>query len=100
MSVMFTHMVLFRFPDDETAEAVVAKVHDLAAAIADVAELVIGRDEARQARSYDVGLLMRFTDRAAFERYCDHPLHVEAADWIDGVATEAVSVDWDDPAGT
>ena len=55
-----------------------------------------GRDQMGSDRSFDVGMLMRFADRDAFEAYNTHPVHVEAATWIDEVATEAIAVDWID----
>jgi hypothetical protein len=91
---MFTHMVLFRFPDEATCGAVIARVRALAEEIEEVEDLVVGRDEARSDRSYDVGMVMRFADRAAFDRYNAHPAHVPVAAWIDGVATDAVAVDF------
>ena len=93
---MFNHMVLFRFGDDDTADAVVRRVRELAATIDEVADLVIGRDELGSPRSFDVGMLMRFSHAGAFARYNAHPDHVDAAAWIDGVAAEAVAVDWTD----
>lgn len=91
---MFTHMVMFRFPDDEVAAAVIERLHELADTLPQVEELIVGRDQMRADRSFDVGMLMRFADREAFEAYEAHPVHVEAATWIDDVATEAVAVDW------
>ena len=91
---MFTHMVMFRFPDDEVAAAVIERLHELADTLPQVEELIVGRDQMHSKRSFDVGMLMRFADREAFEAYEAHPVHVEAATWIDDVATEAVAVDW------
>ena len=91
---MFTHMVMFRFPDDEVAAAVIERLHELADTLPQVEELIVGRDQMRADRSFDGGMLMRFADREAFEAYEAHPVHVEAATWIDDVATEAVAVDW------
>ena len=93
---MFNHMVMFRFPDDDTAVAVIDKLHELADTLSQVEELVAGRDQMGSDRSFDVGMLMRFADRDAFEAYNTHPVHVEAATWIDEVATEAIAVDWID----
>lgn len=91
---MFNHMVVFRFPDDEVAAAVIERLHELADRLPHVEELIVGRDQLHSERSFDVGMLMRFADREAFEAYEVHPVHVEAATWIDDVATEAVAVDW------
>lgn len=93
---MFTHMVMFTFPDEEVAAAVVDRIRGLADSLPQVQDLVIGCDELRSDRSYDVGMLMRFADREAFEAYNADPVHVEAAAWIDGVAVDAVAVDWTD----
>ncbi len=91
---MFNHMVMFRFPDDEVAAAVIERLHELADRLPQVEELIVGRDQLHSERSFDVGMLMRFADRETFEAYEVHPVHVEAATWIDDVATEAVAVDW------
>ena len=93
---MFHHMVMFTFPDEEVAAAVEELLEGLADALPQVQDLVIGRDELRSARSFDVGMLMTFADREAFESYDADPVHRDAARWIDGVSTAAIAVDWED----
>lgn len=93
---MFHHMVMFRFPDAATADEVVAKLHELAEEIDEVAGLKAGRDVIGDTRSFDVGMLMTFDDAEAFQRYNAHPKHVPVAAWIDGAATDVAAVDWED----
>ncbi len=93
---MFHHMVMFTFPDEGVAAAVEELLEGLADALPQLQDLVIGRDELRSARSFDVGMLMTFADREAFESYDADPVHRDAARWIDGVATAAIAVDWED----
>lgn len=45
-------------------------------------------------RGYSHGCLGRFEDKAAFQRYWDHPAHVAFADALEDICTERFALDY------
>jgi len=77
---MLRHVVLLRFRPDapaDTAPRAVEALKTLPARIPEIRAYQPGLDVVREARSYDVGLIGDFDDRAALARYLAHPAHVE-----------------------
>jgi hypothetical protein len=60
-----------------------------------IAELHVGEDVVRSARSYDTGLLVSFRDRAALEAYQTDPRHVPVAELGRANCDHVVTVDFE-----
>jgi hypothetical protein len=60
-----------------------------------IVDLKVGEDVVRSARSYDTGLSVTFTDRAALDTYAKDPRHVPVAQFGAGIAEHVVSCDFE-----
>ena len=91
------HLVSFQYkPDcDEQARnehrARLAALKD----IDGVTSLKVGGDVVRSPRSYDTGLAITFTDRAALDAYQKHPRHVPVAQFGVSLCEHIVAVDFE-----
>ena len=94
---MLMHLVCFKYKPD-VIEARRDEHRDRLQALADVpgiVRLVVGRDVVQSARSYDTGLAVEFTDRAALDAYQKHPQHVPVAQFGASLCEHIVAVDFD-----
>jgi hypothetical protein len=92
-----THMVSFKYKSDvsETARAEHrARLQGLSS-LAGVVELKVGGDVVGSIRSFDTGLVVTFTDRAALDAYQKDPLHVPVAQFGVRLCEQIVAVDFD-----
>ena len=89
---MFTHIVLMKFKDRSPEQ--IAKARDLILSMEDkidtLREMIIEADVLKTERSYDLGLITRFDDRAGYDVYATHPVHLpvlaQIGEWLDSVA--------------
>ena len=96
---MLTHIVVWKYRQDiEQAirEEHVARLRNLASIIKEVESLSVGFDTLRLPRSYDMGLVAVFRDRAALDAYTVHPEHVKVADFGRSISEHVASVDFED----
>lgn len=76
---MLQHYVFIRYAAGTSEEHVAdfcRRMHALRAAIPAIRSLEIGRDILREARSWDLLLIMCFDSTEALRSYQQHPLHV------------------------
>lgn len=76
---MLRHYVFIRYATDTSAEHVAEfcrRMLDLRDQVPGIRQLEIGRDILREARSWDLVLIMRFDSVEALRSYQKHPLHV------------------------
>jgi hypothetical protein len=94
---MLTHVVLCKLKEwtPEQAAEVVSRLRALAERVPTVRSLEVGADVVRSPRSYDVGLVVKFDDRAGMEAYQMHPEHVPVAGFLREVCEAIVVVDWE-----
>lgn len=98
---MLTHIVIWKYRADVSAEAReehVAKLRALAEVVPEVRSLEVGFDVLRLPRSYDTGLVAVFDDRAGLDAYTVHPEHVKVADSGRGISEHVASVDFESGA--
>ena len=96
---MLTHVVLFKFKAEATAEQtsqLEAGLKGLPALIAEIREFRVGRDVIRSERSYDLGLVSAFDDLAAMQRYQVHPAHQEVVALVKSLCSGVVAVDFNE----
>ncbi len=93
---MLTHIVLFKLhdPSTENITETVARLKALDGAVPTLRSLEVGVDIVRSPRSYDVGLVARFDDRAGLEAYQAHPAHLPVVDYINETMASRVAVDF------
>ncbi len=88
------HVVFFKLPDLDTAREAAARLAALDGVVESLQSIEVGVDEVRSDRSWDVCLITRFADTAAFEAYRDHPKHLEVVAWLKQAGVQAAAVDW------
>ncbi len=94
---MLTHIVLFRFKPETTAEQasqLESGLKGLPTVIDEIREFRVGRDIIRSERSYDLGLVSSFDDLAAMQRYQVHPAHQQVVSMVKAYCSSVVAVDF------
>lgn len=94
---MLTHVVLFKFKPETTAEQAAqleAGLKGLPAIIDEIREFRVGRDVVRSERSYDLALVSGFDDLAAMQRYQVHPDHQRVVTLVKAFCAGVVAVDF------
>jgi hypothetical protein len=82
---MFVHMFAFRWKAGVSAEqkqqAIVA-IRALQGRIPGLLETFVGENTSPRSQGYELGGVMRFSDKATFEAYNEHPVHQELLVWL------------------
>ena len=94
---MLLHLVCFKYKADVDAGARRQHRERLAALknIDGIADLKVGADVVKSARSYDTGLAITFVDRAALDAYQKNDRHVPVAQLGVSLSDHIVAVDFD-----
>lgn len=75
---MVEHLVLFRWKEDTSAEAITSAItglRELKGVVPSIVDLSCGENFSDRAQGYQTGLVVRFADRAGLEAYIVHPAH-------------------------
>lgn len=94
---MLQHYVFLKYRDgtsDTHIEAFCARMLAVRDVIAEIRHLEIGRDELRDARSWDLVLVMQFDSVAALRAYQAHPEHRALMAFNDPFVADVASVDF------
>lgn len=82
---MFIHMFAFRWTPEVSVEqkqqAIVA-IRALQGRVPGLLETFVGENTSPRSQRYELGGVMKFPDKAAFEAYNDHPVHQELLEWL------------------
>ncbi|WP_018923482.1 Dabb family protein [Salsuginibacillus kocurii] len=82
---MIEHVVILKFKE-ETTEAqrdeAAKKLQSLENEIPGIIDLKAGRNFSERGQGFDVGLTVRFEDKAALEAYGPHPKHKEVTSYL------------------
>jgi hypothetical protein len=96
---MVEHIVLFRWTEGASQEAIdsaVAELRGLKGKIAGVVDLSCGVNFSDRAKGYTHGLVVRFTDRAALEAYVPHPEHQRVVqNFINPIRADILALDYE-----
>ena len=94
---MIRHIVLFRIKDDFKDEIpqLVKNFEGMAGRIEGMLELQAGADILHSERSYDLALITVFKDRAAFDAYQTHPVHLPVKKRMHEVRSASVACDFE-----
>jgi hypothetical protein len=95
---MLQHYVFIKYKPG-TSEAHIAefckRTLALRGVIPEIEHLEIGRDILREARSWDLVLIMRFASVAALQVYQPHPAHVQVKEFNTPCVEAVASVDFE-----
>ena len=98
---MLQHYVLIKYQtgaSDEHIAEFCKRMLALRTSIPDIEYLEIGRDILRDARSWDLILIMRFASTGALRSYQQHPEHKKIMAFNQPFVAEVASVDFERPA--
>jgi hypothetical protein len=92
---VITHIVMFKLDDPGVAAEAATRLEALVGAVPTLRSMVAGADVVRSERSYDLGLVATFDDRAGLDAYVEHPVHREVAAFIRAQSVGSVAVDFE-----
>ena len=95
---MLQHYVLIRYEkgvSDEHIQEFCKRMLALRTSVAGIESLEIGRDILRDARSWDLILIMRFASVGALRSYQQHPEHQKVMTFNQPFVADVASVDFD-----
>jgi hypothetical protein len=96
---MIEHIVLFRWTNEATPEAintVLSELRKLKGKIPGIVDLSCGANFSDRAKDYTHGLVVRFTDRSALEAYAPHPEHQRVVqNHIAPIRAEILALDYE-----
>lgn len=95
---MLTHIVIWKYREStprEMREEHAERLRGLTSLIPELVSLHVGFDVLHLPRSYDLGLVAVFHDRAGLEVYTVHPEHVKVAEMGRAIAEHVASVDFE-----
>ena len=94
---MIRHIVLFRIKDEFKSEIpqLVKNFEGMRGRIEGMLELEAGADILHSERSYDLALITVFQDRAAFDAYQTHPVHMPVRKRMHEVRSASVACDFE-----
>lgn len=96
---MIDHLVLFKLKPEATPEQQERMVRELGALrgkIDGIVDLTVGRNFSERSQGYEVGLCVRFNDRAALEGYLPHPAHRGCVDeFVRPIMADVIVVDYE-----
>lgn len=94
---MILHLICFKYKPSVDAKARDDHRAQLATlrSLDGIVDLKVGADVVRSARSYDTGLSVTFTNRAALDDYSKDPRHVPIAQHGASISEHIVAVDFE-----
>jgi hypothetical protein len=94
---MVIHTFLFRWKPNVTEaqkQQAIEGINDLQGKIPGLTETFVGHNLSPRSQGYAFGGVMKFSDRAAYEAYNDHPVHQQLLSWLVPLV-EPVEVDFE-----
>lgn len=94
---MIRHIVMFKIKDEYKSEIpqLVENFRGMKGRIEGMLDLEAGADILGSERSYDLALMILFSDRAAFENYQNHPVHLPVKKRMHEVRCASVACDYE-----
>jgi hypothetical protein len=94
---MFIHMFAFRWKPGVTAEQkqrVMKEIRALQGQIPGLTETLVGANISPRGLGYELGGVMKFTDKASLDAYGPHPVHQKLVAWLMPLI-DAIEVDFE-----
>jgi hypothetical protein len=82
---MYIHIFAFRWKPGVTEEKrdhVISEIRKLQGRIPGLLETFVGKNISPRGAGYELGGVMKFSDKAALEAYGPHPVHQELVSWL------------------
>ncbi len=82
---MVIHTFIFRWKPtvtDAQKQQAIEGILALQGKIPGLVETLIGHNISPRSQGYELGGIMKFSDRAAYEAYNDHPIHQQLLSWL------------------
>jgi hypothetical protein len=82
---MYIHMFAFRCKagvTEQQKERIVAEIRRLKSEIPQMLEAWVGRNDSPRGQGYELGGVMKFSDKAACDAYGAHPAHQKLLSWL------------------
>lgn len=98
---MVEHLVWFKLKDDVSEAdktAMMQALRALAPIIEGIEHLACGEDFSGRSKGYQIGLVVRFSSRAALEHYGPHPEHKSFGDRFRHLWDDVQALDFEDAA--
>lgn len=94
---MIRHIVLFKIKPEfkEEIPQLVKNFYGMKGRIEGLLDLESGEDVLHSERSYDLALICTFQDRAAFDAYQTHPVHLPVKKRMHEVRSGSVACDFE-----
>ncbi len=96
---MIEHIVLFRFKaasQGAIQDRIVSELRALKGIVPSVVDLSVGYNFSERNQGYELGLVVRFRDRAGLDAYQIHPEHQRVAgEWIKPNLEQIIAVDYE-----
>lgn len=95
---MLIHIVCWKYKSEVTPEMRsehIERLRALSDLVPGIESLDVGADILGLDRSFDTGLVIRFTGRDALDAYSEHPEHQKVAAFGREITERAVSVDFE-----
>lgn len=96
---MVEHVVLFKLKagaSPEQQNAAIAALKSLRTQIDGIVDLTCGRNFSERSQGYEIGLVVRFRDRAALDAYIPHPAHRGVVDqYLHPIREGVIVVDYE-----
>jgi hypothetical protein len=99
---MLQHYILIKYQKNTSDEHIAEfsrRILALQTSIEGIEHLEIGRDILRDARSWDLILIMRFASVGALRNYQQHPEHQKVIAFNQPLVADVASVDFESGAG-
>ncbi len=99
MAIQADHLVLFKLKPEATTEQksdALNALKTLKEAVPGVVDLSVGINFSDRSQGFEIGLFVRFTDRAALEAYGPHPAHQAVVrDFINPIKADVIVCDFE-----
>ncbi|KKD36600.1 Dabb family protein [Limnoraphis robusta] len=96
---MIVHVVLFKWKEDTTPEAIASTMEglkELKAKIPGIIDLSCGENFSERSQGFQHGLVVKFTDKSALEAYTPHPEHQAVVqNLIKPILADILAVDYE-----
>jgi hypothetical protein len=96
---MIEHIILFRWKDDASPEAIATALEELRQLkdkIPNITELICGENFSERSKGYTHALVVRFPNRKALEVYGPHPEHQRVVQtFINPIRADVIGIDFE-----
>ena len=92
---MIKHIVVWRLKDKADAPRVKQEIESMRGRIRGLVTLEVGINFLVDSAAADVALYSEFEDRAAFDSYAEHPVHVPVKRFVGALVAERQVVDYE-----